>query len=334
MAIGLDGATLTVYTGDVVNSAKTATGFPVSGTLKIFGFADSPPGSQKYILSRNNDAIGYADALDDLGAALTVMGRFDEALGYYRQALAIDPSLAGTQNNLGILMAKQGRIIEAIEYYKKAIELDPAHAEFYNNLGNLLATKGRPAEAIEQFQKALEIEPDFAKAHYNLADIFFAQGQWREAVEHYQQALKRMPDSVHAHNQLGLAFQCLGESASATAEFQKVLELDPKHISAQNNLAWLLATCPDGSVRDGNKAVEVAQQAVQLSGGVTPEILDTLAAAYAEAGRFPEAVATANRALNLASLKNNKPLADAIRSQLKFYEAGTPFRDISTNASH
>jgi tetratricopeptide (TPR) repeat protein len=276
----------------------------------------------------------YADALDDLGAALTVMGRFDEALGYYRQALAIDPSLAGTQNNLGILMAKQGRIIEAIEYYKKAIELDPAHAEFYNNLGNLLATKGRPAEAIEQFQKALEIEPDFAKAHYNLADIFFAQGQWREAVEHYQQALKRMPDSVHAHNQLGLAFQCLGESASATAEFQKVLELDPKHISAQNNLAWLLATCPDGSVRDGNKAVEVAQQAVQLSGGVTPEILDTLAAAYAEAGRFPEAVATANRALNLASLKNNKPLADAIRSQLKFYEAGTPFRDISTNASH
>jgi tetratricopeptide (TPR) repeat protein len=269
----------------------------------------------------------FADALDNLGAALTVKGRFDEALGYYRQALAIDPNIAGAQNNLGILLAKQGQITEAIEYYQKAIELNPARAEFYNNLGNLLATQGRPAEAIRQFQKALAVEPDYTKAHYNLADIFFAQGRWDEAIEHYQQTLKQMPDSVHAHYQLGLALQSRDRFAEAVAQLQKVLELDPKHIPAQNNLAWLLATCPDGSLRDGKKAVALAQQAVQLSGGNAPEILDTLAAAYAEAGSFPEAVATAQRALDLSAAQNKKPLAEVIQNQLKLFESSAPFHE-------
>jgi tetratricopeptide (TPR) repeat protein len=269
----------------------------------------------------------FADALGNLGAALTVKGRFDEALGYYRQALAIDPNSAGAQNNLGILLAKQGRTAEAIEYYQKAIELNPARAESYNNLGNLLATQGRPAEAIRQFQKALAVEPGYTKAHYSLADIFFAQGRWDEAIEHYQQALKQMPDSIHAHYQLGLALQSRGRIAGAVAQLQKVLELDPKHISAQNNLAWLLATCPDGSLRDGKQAVALAQQAVQLSGGNAPEILDTLAAAHAEAGSFPEAVATAQRALDLSVAQNKKKLAEIIQNQLKLFETNVPFHE-------
>ena len=269
----------------------------------------------------------FADALDNLGAALTVKGRSDEAIGYYRQALAIDSNSAGAQNNLGILLAKQGQITEAIEYYQKAIELNPARAEFYNNLGNLLATQGRPAEAIGQFQKALAIEPDYTKAHYNLADIFFAQGRWDEAIEHYQQALNQMPDSVHAHYQLGLALQSRDRFAGAVAQLQKVLELDPKHIPAQNNLAWLLATCPDNSVRNGQKAVALARQAVQLSGGNIPEILDTLAAAYAEAGSFSEAVATAQLALDLSAAQNKKDLAEIIQNQLKLFETNAPFHE-------
>ncbi len=286
-------------------------------------FDDAIENYRKAIQIRQN----FADALDNLGAALTVKGRFDEALGYYRQALAIDPNSAGAQNNLGILLAKQGQITEAIDYYQKAIELNPARAEFYNNLGNLFATQGRTAEAIRQFQKALAVEPDYTKAHYSLADLCFAQGRWDEAIEHYQQALKQMPDSVHAHYQLGLALQSRGRFAGAVAQLQKVLELDPKHIPAQNNLAWLLATCPDGSLRDGKKAVALAQQAVQLSGGNAPEILDTLAATYAEAGRFPEAIATAQRALDLSAAQNKKSLAEIIQSQLNLFETNAPFHD-------
>jgi protein O-mannosyl-transferase len=275
---------------------------------------------------------GYAQAYINLGVIFLNEGRLDEAGENFQRALEINPDSAEAHNNMGILLAKQGRTAEAIEHYQKAIELDPDRAEIYNNLGNLLATQGRTAEAIAQFQKALEVAPDNAKVHYNLANVLTAQGRVDEAIEHYQRALEQMPDSTHAHYQLGVLLQSRGEFAASVAQFQKVLELEPKHVAAQNNLAWLLATCPDNPVRNGEKAVELAQQAVQLSRGVSPEILDTLAAAYAEAGRFPEAIETAGRALSLSAIQNKKPLADAIQTQLKFYEANSPFRDISTNA--
>jgi superkiller protein 3 len=245
----------------------------------------------------------------------------------YRRALKIDPGFGEAHNNLGILLTKQGRTDEAVAEYRKAIELNPNRAELYNNLGNLLATQGRPDEAIGQFQKALAVDPDYTEAHFNLANLFLAQGRWDEAIEHYQQALKQMPDSVHAHYQLGLALQSRGQFAAAVAQFQKVLELDPRHVTALNNLAWIWATCPDNSLRNGPKALAEAEQAVQLSGGNSPEILDTLAAAYAVAGRYPEAVATARRALSLAAIQNNQPLAGALQTQLKLFEANTPFHE-------
>lgn len=300
-------------------------------TLNNLGIALAGRGQFDEAIENYRKAIqispNYADALDNLGAALTVKGRFEEALEYYRQVLAIDPAFAEAQNNLGILLTKQGKTAEAIEHYQKAIELNPNHAGSYDNLGNLLATQGRTAEAIEQFQKALEVEPDNAKVHYNLANIYFARGRWDEAIEHYQQALKQMPDSVHAHYQLGLALERRGQVAAAIAQLQKVVKLDPLHVTAKNNLAWLLATSSEASLRDGRKAVELAQQAVQLSGGLSPQILDTLAASYAEAGRFPEAVETARRALDLSVAQNNKALAEVIQNQLKLFEAGTPYHE-------
>ena len=269
----------------------------------------------------------FVAAHNNLGTVLLNQGRLEEASEQYHQALAEDPTYAEAHSNLGFLLSKQGRTEEAIEEYRKAIELNPNRAEFYSNLGNLLATGGHSAQAVEQFRKALGIEPDNAKVHYNLANILFAQGQWREAAEQYQQSLKQMPDSVHAHYQLGLAFQCLGESAAAIAEIQKVLELDPNHVAAQNNLAWILATCPDASLRNGPRAVELAQRAVQLSAGTSPQILDTLAAAYAEAGRFPEAITAARRALELSSAQSNKPLAEVIQNQLKLFETHAPYHE-------
>jgi tetratricopeptide (TPR) repeat protein len=96
-------------------------------------------------------------------------------------------------------------------------------------------------------------------------------------------------------------------------------------VEAQNNLARVLATSLLASLCNGNQAVKLAQQANQLTGGENPIILSTLAAAYAEAGRFPEAVETAQRALRLAETQSNTTLADAIRSQMKLYQAGLPF---------
>ena len=269
----------------------------------------------------------YSDADNNLGTVFLKQDRLEEAAEYYHRALDADPGFAEVHNNMGILLTKQGQAAEAIEHYQKAIALNPDRAEFYNNLGNLLATKGRTDEAVRQFQKALEIEPDNAKVRFNLANILIAKGRWDEAIEQYQQALKQMPDSTHAHYQLGLALQSQHRFAAAIAQFQKVLELDPKHVTARNNLAWLLATGPEASLRDGKKAVALAQQAMQLSGGNAPEILDTLAAAYAEAGSFPEAIESAQRALDLSTAQNNKPLAVVIQSQLKLFETNSPYHE-------
>ena len=270
---------------------------------------------------------GFADCDNNLGTAFLHQGQLDKAFECYRRALAIDPKFAEVENNLGILLTKEGKPSEAIEHYQKAIELKPTRAEFYNNLGNLLANQGRAADAIPEFEKALEIEPDNTQFHYNLANIAFSQGKWDEAINHYQQAMKGMPDNVHAHYQLGLAYQCSNQSAAAIREFQTVLKLDPLHVTAQNNLAWILATSPDASLRDGPKAVELAQRAVQLSAGASPQILDTLAAAYAESGRFTEALTTARQALDLSNAQNNKAMTGLIGIQIQLFQTNAPYRE-------
>jgi Flp pilus assembly protein TadD len=111
------------------------------------------------------------------------------------------------------------------------------------------------------------------------------------------------------------------------AHYQAAVAALPGNPYLLNNLAWVLATGPQASVRNGGRAVELAQQAERLSGGKDPSILGTLAAAYAEAGRFPEAVATAQRALELATAQANLAQAEALRARIGLYRAGSPFRD-------
>jgi tetratricopeptide (TPR) repeat protein len=111
------------------------------------------------------------------------------------------------------------------------------------------------------------------------------------------------------------------------AEFQQAVQLDPRQLPARLNLAWLLATGPAASLRDGNEAVKLALEAERLAGGESPQLLDTLAAAYAEAGRYADAIETAKRALNLNATQNNQPLAGAIQARLKLYEAHAPYHE-------
>jgi tetratricopeptide (TPR) repeat protein len=113
--------------------------------------------------------------------------------------------------------------------------------------------------------------------------------------------------------------------------YRKDLEIRPEHAEAHNNLAWLLATCPAGALRNGAEAIEHAQRAIQFLGDARPDILDTLAAAYAEARRFPEAVASAHKALELAREQNKPAVADILRARITLYETGKPLRNSPTS---
>ncbi|MGA2788480.1 MAG: tetratricopeptide repeat protein [Verrucomicrobiota bacterium] len=261
----------------------------------------------------------------DLANALFQQGRTDDAMAHYQKALAINPDSAMAHYNLGNAFLQQGRLDEAMAQYQKALTINPDYAEAHNNLGNVLIHQEQVDEAVAHFQKALAIKPDYADAHNNLGSAFLQQGRLDEAVAHYQKALAIKPDDADIHDHLGNALIQQGRTAEALSHYQKALAIKPDDPDLQNKLAWLLATSPQASLRNGNQAIELAQRANQLTGGDNPVTLCTLAAACAEAGQFPEAVATAQRALPLAEAQSNQALADDIRSELKLYQARTPF---------
>jgi Flp pilus assembly protein TadD len=142
--------------------------------------------------------------------------------------------------------------------------------------------------------------------------------------------LEIKPGNAKAHFNLGLSLKRKGDIADAIAEWREAIRLQPNHAKFLNQLAWVLATSPTGEIRDGTEAVGLARQALRLSGGQEPAILDTLAAAYAEAGRFSEAVETLKRAVSLAAARGDTALADAIRPRIKLYRAATPYREMQS----
>lgn len=148
-----------------------------------------------------------------------------------------------------------------------------------------------------------------------------------DAIPHFERALALAPDDAQARYSLGSALRLEGKAAAALAQWRQALQAQPDLVQALDEAAWVMATSREASVRNGAEAVELAERAVQVSGGQQPRILATLAASYAEAGQFPKAVETAHRALNLAAQQNNRQLAGGLNAMLVRYEAGTPFRD-------
>jgi tetratricopeptide (TPR) repeat protein len=171
----------------------------------------------------------------------------------------------------------------------------------------------------------LQIKPGDAHARYNLGNALRLVDREDEAITQYQMALKIIPDDVSIHFNLASALWHKGRPEEALVQFQEALKLAPADPTAQGGLAWFLATCPQASLRNGKKAVELARRANELARGKNPVILATLAAALAETGRFSEAVETAQHALRMAGAQSNTALAGQIQSEMKLYQAGRPF---------
>ncbi|HUD45319.1 MAG TPA: tetratricopeptide repeat protein [Candidatus Baltobacteraceae bacterium] len=267
----------------------------------------------------------YADAHNNLGTALLQTGKVDEAIIHFQRALQINPEYAKAHVNLGVALLEKGRVLEALVHFRKALEIEPDDAEAHFYLGNILGQTGHMDEAIAHFRRTVEINPGYVDAHVNLGNVLLQTGKVDEAIAQFQTALQLKPDDAKAQNNLGNAFLKKGNVGEAITHYQTALQIQPADPSVQNNLAWLLATCPEASLRNGNKAVELAQQAEALTRGENPVVLHTLAAALAEAGRFSDAVETAQRALRLAEAQSNAMLADALQSEMKLYRAGSAF---------
>lgn len=262
-----------------------------------------------------------------LGNAWMAGGQMTDAIESFSRALEIDPDNRKVHANLGKAYQETGRLDEALTEYQKALAIDPAFHIAHNNLGSLLARTGRPDEAIAHYRAALESKPDSAEAHNNLGNVFFRAGNPSEAAIHYRKAVDFQPQDLEIRFSLGGALYSMGQSAEAIPHLEKIVASLPNKIDAVNMLAWILATCPDASHRDGARSVQLAQQADSLAGGKSAPVIATLAAAFAEAGLFEDAVKAARKAIAMADSAGNTAAAGQWRKQLELYEKAQPYRD-------
>jgi tetratricopeptide (TPR) repeat protein len=269
----------------------------------------------------------YAEAHYNLGRLLAEQGQLDDAIAHYKSAAAINPADAETQNNLGVTLFGIGRADDAIVHYQKALEIRPGYAEASCNLANALIAKGDFDGAIARYTACLAAIPDREEAQYNLASALLRKGRTDEAIVEYQKVLQMHPESADAHANLGSAWLAKGRVRDAMAEYTRALQISPENLAALSNLAWLLATSADPSVRNGSEAVRLAERADSTSSRseTHPTVLRILAAAYAEAGEFVEAKETAQHALEAANIQGNTTLADALQGELALYDLGLPY---------
>ena len=185
-------------------------------------------------------------------------------------------------------------------------------------------TYWRDSESLWTHTIAVTSNNDFA--HASFADLLLREGRINESIDHSKEALRIRPNNSDAHNNLALALINRGDADGALTHFKKSLEIQPGNMNAQCNLAWILATSPDSSLRDGAKAVALAENVARRAGHPNPMVLRTLAAAYAETGRFSEAIDAAQDALQLAMNQGNQALADDLRLNIANYERNFPLR--------
>jgi Flp pilus assembly protein TadD len=264
----------------------------------------------------------------NLGGALAQQGTLVEAIAHYREALRLRPTYTEAYNNLGVALATQGNLTEAMAHYREALRFGSTsytYAETHYNLGGALAQQGNLVEAIAHYREALRLRPTYTEAYHNLGRALATQGNLAEAMAQFTKVLQLQPTSAAAHHDLGLLFLKQRQPARAIAAFEAALRYRPDWPQAANNLAWLLATRDRPSPHEVAEAVRLAEQACQATGYREAAMLDTLAVAYATAGRIVDAVHTARQALEQAEAAGQERLVRQLQERLAGYEnAGKP----------
>jgi tetratricopeptide (TPR) repeat protein len=304
---------------------------------------------------------GYGTARYNLARTLKGQGRVTEAIEHYRAALRADPRLSDAHNDLGTLLNGQGRIDDAEREFREAVRIDPESAVAHRNLGSLLENRGRDEEALAHYEEAARWAPDDGPIQERLGIYFGRRKQYDRAIGHLMRAADLQPESGTAQRNAGVMLDKLGRHDEAIACFRRAVEKEPKspinrvrlatalarrgdtpgaqdeyaealRLSPQwpDDLAaeaWRRATSPDPRQRDGAAAVWSAESVCNAVRPPPAKFLDALAAAYAEANRFAEAMTTAEKAIAAARAGGNTELANAIADRLTLYRAGRAFRD-------
>ena len=271
-----------------------------------------------------------------LGDILIRHGQFTEAISEFRAALKLQPYSAYTQDHLAVALLKTGQTEEAISLLVTALQSMPHHPTAHYDLGNALFEKGNLDGAIQEYRQQLSqqnmsipasfSQPDFVATHYDLGNCYARTGDFAAAVDEYQEALKLAPGSPLILNNLGFVLSQLNRNRDAVAQWEQALRVQKDNFEVMTNLAWILATSPEKPIQNPQRALDLAQSAEKLSSG-NPNILRVLAVAYAQVGRFSEALDTAQHGLELATKQGDDALAENFREDLIRYRANKPIQE-------
>ena len=272
-------------------------------------------------VTRNNYLVHYHYA-----NALVKDGRLDEAAFHFQKSLRINPRYKKPYDKLAKVFFDLGKVDEAIAVCKKRLGIGKPDPAIYHRLGMAYTRKGAGKLAIQSFKESLRLKPDSAPTHENLAKVLVRTGNPDVVITHLAEAIQINPNIAPTHYALALAFRSKGRTEEAITHFAQALRLKPNWEKPMNSLARILATHSQEKFRDPPKAIQLAQRACELTNYQDPRSIDTLAAAYAAAGRFDDAVAAAEKAVQLTASGDNKQRHQAIQSRLQLYKQGKPYR--------
>ncbi len=243
----------------------------------------------------------------------------------FEMVLAEDPDQVMVHDEVALLYLQFGEVAKAAAHFVESARLQPDSPSAQYNVGTTLLQLGDVEGAASRFEEALRLDADYVQAHNNLGAVRRAQGRLNEAVHHFRQALRLRPDDEESLYNLAASLTLLGELDEATILYRRLVRAQPETPDALAPLVWILATDPAREVGEAEEAVELGTRAARLTNRQEPGALDALAAAYAAAGRFDEAVATAREAVALLPADQAEVRA-AMAYRLQLYSQGLPFQ--------
>jgi tetratricopeptide (TPR) repeat protein len=280
--------------------------------------------AQHYALSLR-EKPDSADAHNNLGGMYVQLGRPKEAMEEFKAALNLLPDFPEAHAQLAGLLAQAGDPADARFHYEEAVRLKPNFVPFRLKLGLILAQNGELDDAIIQFLGATKLDPTNATAYFDLAAAYAAQNKLDAAADNFARASKLAPNNPELWRRLAAIRAMQGKPEEAVKAYREALRLKPEWPAALRDLAWLLATNPNAVVRNGTEAVKLAEHANTLLPNPDPMFLEALDAAYAEAGRFEDAIKTAEKVRQLATAL--QPIADRAAQRIALYREGKPYHE-------
>jgi tetratricopeptide (TPR) repeat protein len=263
-----------------------------------------------------------ADDFSDAVAA-SMKRDFDTAIRLFSKAIEANPNNVQAFWGRGAAYQSLGELDKAIADYDETIRLDRTSVLAFINRGSTWHIKGNFEKALADFNEAIRLDPKQGTAFVRRGSVWYTKGELDKSLADFDEAIRLNPKNSDAYIYRGFAWQQKGDFEKAIGDYTEAIRLDPKSTAALNGRGWIRATCRDEKYRDGAKAVNDATRAGELSDWKDFAILDTIAAAYAEAGKFDKAVEWQAKAIDLAPDDQKEDFG----TRLKLYQEGKPYRE-------